>query len=274
MNKLILSCLAFFAVIFSAQAQADPAKLAKKAAADLRTFELDPMNNVGKLAEAVEKVQAAVADEQAENNYDVWKTAGDVFNTLSTQIVSIRQLGGQLGGLTMDDLPQVNDPAMQAYEAYKRANELAEKKFQVKDVLKGLRAVQTNLNNMGIYAYEEGDFDAAYQHFAGVLDAHTMLDGSKEGSMLATEDDYLEQLYITGLAGLSANRIEEVTPLFEELKNSGAPKAAVYEALYKIEAADALDPETTLSEEEKKAVFSKAYHYLEEGREKFPEDVS
>jgi tetratricopeptide (TPR) repeat protein len=268
MNKLILSCLALLMLVFAAQAQEDPVKLAKKAAGDLRTYELDQTNNLDKLHEAVQKVEAAMTLDGAENSYDVRFTTAEVFNTVTNQIVSIRQLG--IGNL--EDLPQVVDPALQAFEAYKAAQGLIEKRYQEKDVMKGLRAVQTNLNNMGIYAYEEGKFDAAYQHFAGVLEAHKMLEGSKDGSMLASDEEVEEQLYITGLAALSANNIEAATPIFKQLAEAGAQKAAIYEALYKIESAPAAD--ASLEEEEQIAILEKAYANLEEGRQQFPDDVS
>ena len=59
-----------------------------------------------------------------------------------------------------------------------------------------------------------------------------------------------------------------------KLKNSGTDKAAIYEALYKIEAAEALDPYSKLPEAEKTAVLEKAYVNLQEGRAQFPDDIS
>ncbi len=75
---------------------------------------------------------------------------------------------------------------------------MAEKKYQTKDALKGVRAVQTNLINMGIYAYEKGEFANAYNNFNGVLTAHELLTENGEDSMLETEEAVKDQVYITG----------------------------------------------------------------------------
>ena len=270
MKKLIFSCLASLVLVFAAQAQEDPAKALKKAGNALKTFELDQTANLDKLHEAVDLISIAAAANETMSDPETWQTQGDIYNTIANQMVSVRQLN--IGSL--DALPQVEEPALTAFNAYTKALDMAEKKYHTKDALKGIRAVQTNLNNMGIYAYEEGQFATAYSNFNGVLAAHDLLVEGGMDSMLEDETAVNDQLYIAGLAALNANLIDEAAPIFNKLKDAGTDKAAIYEALYKLEAADALDPASTLSEEEKVAMLEKAYANLAEGRKNFPDDVS
>jgi tetratricopeptide (TPR) repeat protein len=270
MKKLIFGCLAFLVLVFAAQAQEDPGKALKKAGNALKTFDLDQTANLDKLHEAVDLIAIATAANETMSDPATWQTQGDIYNSIANQIVSVRQLN--IGSL--DALPKVDDPAMTAFVAYKKALDMAEKKYQSKDALKGIRAVQTNLNNMGIYAYESGEFADAYANFNGVLEAHKLLMDNGMESMLEDETAVNDQMYITGLAALNANEIEAAAPLFEKMKSGGIDKPAIYESLYKIEAAAALDPNSTLSEEEKTALMEKAYANLDEGRKQFPDDVS
>lgn len=270
MKKLIFGCLTFLALTFTVQAQEDPAKALKRAGNALKSFELDQTANLDKLHEAVDMITIAVAASETNGDASTWQSQGDIYNTIANQIVSIQQLN--IGSL--DALPQVETPALVAFNAYQKALSMAEKKYQTKDALKGIRAVQTNLNNMGIYAYEAGEFTNAFNNFNGVLTAHELLRQNAEESMLESEEAVNDQMYITGLAALNANEIDAAAPLFSKLKESGTDKAAIYEALYKIEAADALDPDSKLTEAEKTAVLEKAYVNLQEGRAAFPDDVS
>ncbi|MEZ4983746.1 MAG: hypothetical protein R2795_01700 [Saprospiraceae bacterium] len=127
---------------------------------------------------------------------------------------------------------------------------------------------------MGIYSFESGDFANAYENFNDVLLAHDLLTAGAESSMLESPESVNDQLYITGLAALNANNIEAATPIFGKLKDAGSDKPAIYEALYKIDAAAALADNSALSVDEQNALLEKAYKHLAEGRQQFPDDVS
>lgn len=269
MKKLIFGLLACL-VLFTAQAQEEPARALKKAGSALKAFQLDPTGNLDKLHESVDMISITMAADEFSNSVAALQAQGDIFNALANQIVNIRYTN--IGSL--EELPQAENPALKSLMGYQKALSLAEKKFQIKDALKGIRAVQANLNNLGIYAYEDGGFSEAYHNFNGVLTAHELLSGANEESMLDAEETLNEQLYITGLAALNANELSSAAPLFSRLKEAGTDKPAIYEALYKIEAADALDPETTLDKDGQNALLEKAYANLAEGRERYPDDIS
>lgn len=257
MKKLFLGMFAFLLVLSSLQAQDE--KAAKKA---LNAFNLDQAAK-DKLAEAVAAVDADPTGEAA-NEASFWLVKGDVMNTVASQIAIIRQTG--IG--STDDLPEVEMPAVEALRAYKKALEVANmakkpKKYEIKSALKGIGASQSNLYNLGIFAYEDGDFETAYQNFVGALNAHDILTQNNETTMLDDESKVMDQKYLTGLAALNAKHTAAATPYFEELYAADYDKAAIYEALYTIKSAG-----------KEKDGLSDAYQYLQAGREKYPEEVS
>ena len=191
-------------------------------------------------------------------NVKTWQLRGEIFNEIATQTIATKQLN-----LDANELPSTEDPAGKAYEAYAKALELAEKKYEIKDALQGLRQAQSNLYNLGIFAYEDKNYGLAYTNFMGVIEAHKTLKENNEVSSLDVQDDYFNQLYTAGLAALNNNEVDKAEPLFRELYENDFTKPAIYEALYKIER----DRDGGENLEE-------AYKYLLAGREKFPDDVS
>lgn len=254
MKNLFIGLLALFVVTGYTQAQ-DADRALKRAGSALSAYNLDPTNNRAKLQEAVEEITTALADATVAGTHKAWQTKGEIFYEIANQIATVRQLG--LG--TTDDLPQVETPGLMAYEAFARALELSTKKFETKDALRGLQQSQTNLYNMGIYAYEDGEYERAYQDFQAVVAAHDLLKQNGETSNLDDPTTYSDQLYITGLAALNAERPDAAKPIFLRLYEAGTDKPAVYEALYTLESAN--DPDA-------------AYVYLEQGRIKHPDDIS
>jgi tetratricopeptide (TPR) repeat protein len=185
----------------------------------------------------------------------IWRTVGDVYFEIATQVTTVKQMG--IGSL--DELPDEPDPAFRAAEAYTNADNFAISADQKTDALKRLRNAQGSLYNFGIYAYEDKKFEMAYRNFNRVLIIHNALRSNNSESMLADTEAYNDQVYVTGLAALNANKIQPATELFQALYDAGYGKPAVYEALYKLY---------------EKRDINRAYRYLETGRKKFPEDVS
>jgi tetratricopeptide (TPR) repeat protein len=259
MKKLILGLLAV-CLIASVSAQ-NGSKDYRKATRALGAFNLDPENNKAKLSEAVTEIESALKDSETAAEAKTWQAKGEIYNTIANQIVVATQLGKEDAGA---GLPDVEEPAKQAAEAFLKAAELAEKRYETKDAMEGLRNAQTNLSNMGIFAFEAQNYEAAFENFKLVLDAHKVLDENKESSALEEEENYLNQLYITGLAALNAEKEADAEAYFQELYKVQYKKPAIYEALYKIQSAKG-DSEENLD---------KAYAYLEEGRKANPDDVS
>jgi len=273
MKQFILSFLSLFLLVATIQAQ-DVRDLQRDAEDALEDYNDDPANNPEQLKKAMETIkQAAEMIENAEKDKtvaEVWLTQARVYNTIATQIVKIRQIKSQgesaLGQALqqevgkMEDLPEVNAPALQASEAFKKALETAEKNSQEKDAIEGFQKVQPNLSNLGIAAYEQGDYNMAFAQFKEVLTLHETLEELGEEGTIKTDEDYQNQLFITGLAALNANNLAMAEQYFMPLYEKGYNEATVYEAMYKIKSKE------TSPEE--------AFKYLEEGRKRFPEQTT
>lgn len=240
---------------YAVQAQEDIKKDLGVAKRSLAAFTLDPANNKPKLGEAKDAIDRAMATDAGKASGAAWQLKGDIYNEIASQIVQVRQLGfGK-----MEELPQVETPALQAFEAFQKAMELGVKSFEKKDALKGIGLVQGNLANLGIYKYEDQDYANAYHDFKAVIDAHDILKKNGEKSTLDVETDYNNQMYISGLAALSANMKPEARMYFEKLYMMKYDKPVVYEAMFQLD-----------SEKDIEA----AYKYLEEGRKRYPDEVS
>jgi tetratricopeptide (TPR) repeat protein len=252
--KNFLFLLAFVLLAGYAQAQ-DGERALRKAGSALSAYNIDPSNNLSKLHEAVQEIKLAMDDPTIAATVKAWQTQGDIYYEISNQIVNIKQLNfGKI-----EDLPKVDNPGLVAYEAYMRALQLAVKKFESKAALTGLRQLQSNLYNLGIMAYENGDYASAFSDFEAVLNAHKTLKDNGEESSLDETNVYNDQLYITGLAALNAQELPKAKPYFLKLYELKTDKPAVYEALYTITAAENID---------------EAYTYLDAGRKLYPDDVS
>lgn len=251
MKKLILGFLSLLLIAVSVQGQ--DVRDAQKA---FNRYNLDPTNNKGDLKEAVAAIDQALQTEEGKSSGKAWNMKGDIYNEVANQILTIRQLG--LGDES--ELPQVDNPAFQAYEAYQKGLELAEKKFETRDALKGLQNVQPMLSNLGVAMYEEQNYDGAFNAFQAVINAHETLKANGEDSSLDDPAEMNNQMYITGLAALNANKTDVAKPYFQKLYDQEYDRPLIYEAMYKI-----------ASEEESPEA---AYRYLETGREKYPDDVS
>lgn len=261
MKRLFFGLIALVLFAGTTQAQQDPKKELKNAGRALSTYYLDPSNNKAKLKEAVDAIEVAAGSEMTNMLAETWIKKGEIYNEIATQIVTVKQVG--LGNV--NDLPKVENPALQAAMAFQKALTLAQKSYEKKDVLKGLMTVQPALYNMGIYAYEDKAFAVAFDDFQALIQAHETLKANDQKSSLDTPEAYNDQLYITGLAALNANKTDEAGTYFEKLYTMGYDKAAIYEAMYKMKMpADVKD----------EAGIAAAYKFLEEGRKKYGDDVS
>jgi tetratricopeptide (TPR) repeat protein len=252
MKKLILGMLSLLLVTGSMNAQ-DAKGLEKDANRALGKFNLDQSGSKDQLAVAVDAIDKAV---DADPNYvDAWLTRGEIYSAIATQIVTDRQLGMGLS----EGLPEVEKPAVTAFQAYSQALELAEKNRDIKNAVSGLQALQGTLSNKGIFHYEDKEYTIAYENFDALLMSHKMLQDIGEESGLK-EEDYNRQIYITGLAALNAEKMDKAEMLFQKLYDMEYDEPAIYEALYTIKS-EKNSPED-------------AYSILEKGKERYPEDVS
>ncbi len=210
-----------------------------------------------KLKEALENIDIAVKDPEIASMTKAWETRGQIYDEIATQIAISK--GNESLAELAKGLPDVEDPALVAFESYKKALELAEKKYEVKKALTGIKDNQENLYNMGYYSNQDGNYKSSFANFEAVLDAHKILKENGVDSKLATEEEVNRQMHTNGLLAMRAEQPEKAKMYFEELYKAGYPEPEIYEELYAI-----------YSKDDRHA----AYKYLEEGRTKFPDNTS
>ena len=251
MKKQFFLALSFLLVL-TITVNAQDYKDAKKA---YNTFTLDAFNNKPKLKEAKEAIDKAMGVAENQAILDAWLTKGKIYNEIAAQVLQIKSTG--LGKL--EELPQAEAPAVEAYMAYSKALPLVTKKFETKDILTGLQAVQGSLDNFGRMAFEDQKYQLAYDNFNLLLASHEDLKKNATKSILDTEDSYNYAVFLAATAALLAEKNDVAKPLLEKLYAAKYDKAAIYESLYTLNAASDVNA---------------AYKYLDEGRQRYPDEIS
>ncbi|MEM0992113.1 MAG: hypothetical protein AAF847_02015 [Bacteroidota bacterium] len=251
MKKISILLFAILLVGTTAFAQ-DGKKALKEAARALNSFNLGGQTDGEKLQEAISAIDVAVEDAEIGKTAKAWITRGKIYNAVVTLFTA--QSVTDKGATALDPAA-----SSKAYNSFQKALEFAEKKWEKRDALKGLSEGISNLNNTGFAAYEDGDYAKAYESFSKVLGIHKTLKENEEPSGLDDPATYNDQVNLTGLAALGSGNYEAAGPLFEELVANDFEEASVYSSLYKVNIEN--NPE-------------KALKFLEEGRDKYPEDVN
>lgn len=243
MKKLLLSCLFFTLTACSS--------LMDKANSAYRAY--DSAGTEEKLQKALDALAKAAADPKTSSSYEFWRFKGDLYNkVLEHHILKIK--------LDPNVIKPIPGAAIQAHSAYIKALGLTREQQKRNGVLKGLTSLQGFLVGEGARAYEQKEYATAYTAFQAALEEHDLLKESERyTSVFQKVSDYNDQLYYTGLAALNAENLEAAKPLFRKLKDARYDKPAVFEALYKLE----------LEKDD-----AAALAILEEGRARFPDDVS
>jgi hypothetical protein len=244
--SLLIICLTFS---FSLQAQ-DAKRDLRKASRSLGSYTLDPTANKSELEEAKQLIESVLKDPEYQKDAKAWTVKGQIYNEIALN--DFKMLA-----INPEHIPTSDDAGLIAYNAFKKGLECAEKKYEEKDALSGLSEASTYLNSLGLVQYQNGNYKLSYEYFHAVLDIHNIMEDNGMNSPLATNDDYLNQLYITGLSALNGELLGEAGEFFTKLKDLGYEKAVVYEGLFTIYAKS--DPDM-------------AGEILQEGREKFPDD--
>ena len=122
----------------------------------------------------------------------------------------------------------------------------------------GLKNSIGSISNAGLDAYESGDYQSSFNAFRSVLDIHDLLKANDSESPLDAEDEYDNQLYITGLAAMSAGENATAKSYIQKLYDKKYDKPAVYDAMYKL----------TIDED-----VDEAEKILTVSREKYPDDL-
>ncbi|MDG1433641.1 MAG: hypothetical protein P8Q41_06510 [Saprospiraceae bacterium] len=264
---LLLTFLVLGASTVYAQETKAIKKLVKSSSKALKKYKTDT-SNTGKLEEALQAIEKAMSLDGAENMPETWMAKASIFQFIGQNELSIRQqkeveaqvaAGGDIAKMTpiqyMFESPEA--PKL-AFEALSNAFELTSKKSSQTKIVKELEIVSRQLNDIGLYSYENKDYKSAYKLFDALVSSNNMVQ-SNGGKPLLDDAEKVENMtFYAGLAAQYGGMTDESIVVFKKLHAQKSKKIEVYDALFKanIETDEAA-----------------ALKYLEEGRAIDPENI-
>ncbi len=270
MKKTFLFLLTFL-VIGASSIQAQDTKAIKKAIKSsskaLKKYKTDP-SNTSKLEEAQQALEDAMKMEGADNMPETWNAKAAIYQFIAENELNTRrglELDAQAksGDLTQPVAVEYTfaspDAPRIAYEAHLKSLDLTEKSSGKSKIIKELEITTRQLNDIGLYSYENKDYQSAYKLFNALVAANEVVK-SNGGKPLLDDDEKVENMtFYAGLAAQYAGMDAESIVIFKKLHGQGSKKIEVYDALFKanIGKNDAV-----------------ALKYLEEGRAIDPENIN
>jgi tetratricopeptide (TPR) repeat protein len=250
MKKLLLSLLALFVFANLLSAQEDPEKALSKAGRALGSYNLDPSSNGDKLKEATDMIEIATNADATNNKVKTWQTRGEVYNAVADKDIAAL-------ALNQDAKIENPDAPVKAAESFLKALTLAQKKFETKDALKGMKESASKLTMFGNNHIKNQDYTSAFNSLQKVLEIDTKLRENGEDPVIP-DTDMNNHKYVLAFCAKAANQNERANQLFKELYEAKVDEPGVYAQYFNMLYA-AKDPN--------------AIKVLEEGRAKFPDDT-
>jgi tetratricopeptide (TPR) repeat protein len=257
MKNSLLALLGFLFVTSVAFAQEDGVKLAKAAGRSWATYNIDKASNIGKLIEAKQKIDQAMQTQEAQAVADAWINKGNIYRTIVSTDSTVFKLLAK-------DKPSIKgeNDALVSFLAYKKAYEIATKKYEKEDAIKGIYEVQPYLINIGVEKFQKAGYEKAFLSFQAATQSHEMIKAhdKKMKSVMDSLPSFNDILYFAGKSAGLAKRYPDAISFLNRLVQSGTAKADIYESLYtaKLESGDA----------------DGANAILQDARKKFPDDTS
>lgn len=267
MKKFLFALLALLFTFGTARAQENGAQLAKNAGRALSAYATDPVNNKDKLAEAKQKIDQALQTPDAQALVSAWQLKGEIYSTIYEKDLVQKQFNPEA------KMSGDND-ALESYKGYAKALELATKKYEKSDALKGLTSVQSGLINMSIFKYEAREYFKSYESSLAAVQCHDLLVANAQKSMIS-DTDLADRIYFAGYCAMLANRHMEALQAFQDIPQRGYQmKEEVYEAMVtcKTELGDDAGALAVLAEGRRKypdnsgLLFIEINQYMKEGR--------
>lgn len=250
MKKSFLLLVALFVFAGVSHAQ-DGMKAVKKAARALSSYNLDPAANADKLTKAKDLIMTAFETEEVKSVGKAYQVQGDVFAAVSKSAVNPAILD-IAADVNMDEI----NLGVKAVSAYQKAYELAEKKFQKKDAIKGLKAMEGLLGNLAYVAYNKKNWSSAFDIFQTTISCSDFLKEIGEESTV-TEESRTELMMNSLSVGSEEGSGIDIAPVVEKAIGMDIKEARLYQIAY-----------NAFAETDKE----KAVMYLDKGAELFPED--
>ncbi len=229
-KKISLSTLLFALTSILMFGQVDE-KVAKKSLKEaqkaLGQYNLDSKNNSAKLEEGIVAIDKALQNDIIASSAAAWIAKGQIYNAIGNRDMTMPMIDESWESVDYS-------PGLKSYEAFNKALEFAEKKFEKEDALKGLFESIQHLNNKGIEYYNAKDFENAFINFSPILGIHDILKANDTDSPLDDTEKYKSQVFIHAFTALNSNRIDESEMMYLKLQEMGNPESNVFEGLYQI----------------------------------------
>lgn len=250
MRKTIFTLLVLFVGLVAYGQNGE--KSLKMASKSLNEYLKDPFVNTVALNEAKEHLANAFADKEVSSNPKSWVTRGEIFFNIADS-----QIKSKL--LNPDAKITAPKAALESLASFKKVLEIAEKKGEIKDAIKGLEGLEGILNNYGIECYKEEDFIGAYENFKGEITTSDLLRANQTASRLDEGNLYGEKLYFAGLTAYYAQEYQNSINYLKQAKENKYSDATLYHILF--------EGYRKVNKEEEGLPF------LTEGRKEFPDDT-
>ncbi len=222
MKKIVLTftCMLFVAASLFAQKLPKSVKEAKKAM------------NANKHAEALSLIDKALEDGTTASMAEAWSVKGEILAKLVD-----KDFEGINKALVSGDKYEVVDNLAggKALEAFSKALELASgnaKDKGFKASIKGLTGLATNLNNVGLFNYNNGDFAGAFDSFNALIGCNSLLKSNGNKSIFSNPEDLTLTQYYAGLAAYQSKQTDKALPIFESLVEANFNKPLPYQEVF------------------------------------------
>ncbi len=250
MKKSFLLFVALFVFAGFGQAQ-EGMKAVKKAARSLVTYNLDNAKNKEKLTEAVTLIDKAFESDEVASMAKAYQVKADIYSTSASSIVN-ESIISSSEAVKDKDL----SVGVKAVAAYAKAYELAEKKFEKKDAITGMKSLQNIIENVAIVSYQNKNWKTAYDAFQATISLSNFLTDAGEESIVTPEK--IKDLMINSVSvGAQENSGIEMGPIIEKSIKMDIQDPSLYQIAY-----------STFADTDKE----KALMYLNKGVELFPDD--
>ncbi|MCF8245068.1 MAG: hypothetical protein K9J37_00780 [Saprospiraceae bacterium] len=222
MKKVVFGLLAMFLVTNIINAQDDPEKALSKAGKALAAYaqNLDPTNNEGKLKEAIQLIDFASSADVNKDKVRTWQTKGEIYNALAD-----RDLINMLKN--PDFVPQYPDAPVVAAESFMSALDVASKKYETKDALKGLNEAAGKLNDIGNSQIKRDDYAGAYISLETVMKVNDAVK-KNGGEPVIADADMANHKYVVAYCASEAGNKDSAGKLYKELYEADTVQPAVY----------------------------------------------
>ncbi len=271
MKKLLLSAIALVTLSFSVFAQDEDAeKSLKTATKAYGSYNLDPSNNRPKLEEAKKAIDIACEKAPTNATTKAWTTKGQIYS----EFVNADEIAITLKKITK---PQYPEAPFVAYKAFKKGYDLAVKKWEKSDAIKGIADMLNKLRNAGADRYSEKNYTAAYETFAAVVEANETLKAAGEKNTLddASVNTYM---YYAALSAQTGGMNTEAETLYKKLiaakfELKEAP-GSIYSGLYNVlnaqkkeeESIKVLEDGVKLYPNDTELLFTQINYYLKQNK--------